>query len=84
MEISDSKIKTFAQPDNKKLREHFERRASNPPYDDLPWSGAWMEYVEEMREIEKQLMEAGKCYELSSTLGLGNQINKADMKRLYQ
>ncbi len=60
MEISDSKIKIFAQTDIEMLREHFMRRAGNPPYDALPWSGAWTEYVEEMRELERQLTEAGE------------------------
>ncbi len=58
MVVSDNKIKTFAQTDREKLRSHFKQRASNPPYDALPWSSAWIEYVEEMRELERQLVEA--------------------------
>lgn len=64
MVFSDSRIKTFAQANaqtnREKLREHFKRRASSPPYDALPWSSAWIEYVEEMRELERQLTEAGE------------------------
>ncbi len=60
MQISDIRIKTFAQMDREKLRAHFKQRASNPPYDALQWSGAWVEYVEEMRELERQLVEAGE------------------------
>ncbi len=60
MQISDSRIKTFAQTDREKLRAHFRQRASNPPYDALPWSSAWIEYMEEMRELERQLVEAGE------------------------
>ncbi len=60
MVISYNRIKTFVQMEREKLMEHFKLRASNPPYDALPWSDAWVEYVEEMREIEQQLTEAGE------------------------
>jgi len=60
MVIGNPRIKTFDKTHREKLRKHFKERESNPPYDTLPWSGAWTEYVEEMREIEKQLMEAGE------------------------
>jgi len=60
MIIDNGRIKTFAQTDREKLRDHFKQRASNPPYDALPWSGAWTKYVEEMRELEGWLVEAGE------------------------
>jgi hypothetical protein len=60
MEIGNDRIRTFVQKDHEKLRKHFKKRATNPPYDSLPWSSAWIEYVEEMRELEQQLMEAGE------------------------
>ncbi len=60
MQISDSKLKTLSQKDREKLKCHFKQRASNSPYDALPWSSAWIEYVDEMRELERQLAEAGE------------------------
>ena len=60
MVIGNDKIKTSPQADHEKLRKYFKQRESNPPYDALPWTSAWIEYVEEMRELERQLMEAGE------------------------
>lgn len=45
--------------DRKKLQEHFKLRAESPPNEALPWSSAWEDYEEEMREIERQLTELG-------------------------
>jgi len=57
-----SKI-TFAQTEREKIREHFVKRASEAPIvsplDPLSME-AWWDYVDEMREIERQLQEAGE------------------------
>jgi len=57
-----SKI-TFAQTEREKIREHFVKRASEAPIVsplDPSSMEAWWDYVDEMREIERQLQEAGE------------------------
>ncbi len=60
MVIGNPMTKTFDKTHREELRKHFKQRESNPPYDALPWTSAWIEYVEEMRELERQLTEAGE------------------------
>jgi hypothetical protein len=56
------RLKTFAQSEREKLREHFTRRASEPPIVnpfDPESMRTWDQYVMEMRDLENQLREAG-------------------------
>jgi len=60
MDNSRNKDKPFAETEREKLRELLKQRGREPPWEALPWSSEWAEYVEEMREIERQLREAGE------------------------
>ncbi len=55
-------IKHFAQSERERLREHFAKRATEVPLVS-PFNAAslriWDEYVDEMRELELQMREAG-------------------------
>jgi hypothetical protein len=56
-----SKI-TFAQTEREKIREHFIKRAREVPLVsplDPSSMEAWWDYIDEMKEIEQQLREAG-------------------------
>jgi hypothetical protein len=57
-----SKI-TFAQTEREKIWEHFIKRAREAPLvsplDPLSME-AWWDYVDEMRDIEQQLKDAGE------------------------
>ena len=56
-------LKTFARSEREKIREHFVKRASEAPVVsplDPSSMEAWWDYVDEMREIERQLQEAGE------------------------
>jgi len=54
---------TFAQTEREKIREHFIKRAREAPLVsplDPSSMEAWWDYVDEMREIEQQLKDAGE------------------------
>jgi hypothetical protein len=54
---------TFAQTERERIREHFARRAGEAPLFnpfDPESIRKWDEYVAEMHELERQLMEAGE------------------------
>lgn len=51
---------TQTKTQREKIRDLFMMRARDPPWEALPWSSAWTDYEEEMREIERQLREAGE------------------------
>ena len=54
---------TFAQTEREKIREHFIKRAREAPIVsplDPSSMEAWWDYVDEMREIEQQLKDAGE------------------------
>ncbi len=56
------RLKTFAQTEREKLREHFTRRASEPPIVnpfDPESMRTWDDYVQEMQEIERMLKDEG-------------------------
>jgi hypothetical protein len=55
-------LKPFARTEREELREHFAKRASEAPIpnsSDPESMRQWFDYVDEMREIENQLKEAG-------------------------
>lgn len=51
---------TRTRTEREQVRQLFIERARDPPWDALPWSSAWEEYVEEMHELERQLRGAGE------------------------
>ena len=56
-------LKPFARSEREKIREHFVKRASEAPVVsplDPSSMEAWWDYVDEMREIEQQLKDAGE------------------------
>ncbi len=57
---NSDKDKPFAETERERLRELLKQRGRDPPWEALPWSSEWEEYVDEMREIERQLREAGE------------------------
>ncbi len=53
----------FARTEREKIREHFARRAGEAPIPnpfDAESMRKWEDYVDEMRELELQLREAGE------------------------
>jgi hypothetical protein len=63
MSIEPNQKIPFAQTEREKIREHFARRAREAPIVsplDPSSMEAWWDYVDEMREIEQQLREAGE------------------------
>ncbi|KCZ73632.1 hypothetical protein ANME2D_00704 [Candidatus Methanoperedens nitroreducens] len=64
MDIESNRIKPFAQSsEREQIREHFIKRAREAPIPD-PFDPAsmlkWGEYVDEMRELEQMLRNAGE------------------------
>lgn len=62
MNRESNPLKPFARSEREQIREHFAKRASEAPVPDPsdPMSmRQWLDYVDEMREIENQLREAG-------------------------
>lgn len=56
-------LKPFARSEQEKIREHFIKRASEAPVVsplDPSSMEAWWDYVDEMREIEQKLKDAGE------------------------
>ncbi len=56
-------LKPFAQTEREKIREQFVRRAGEAPIPnpfDAESMRKWEDYVDEMRELELQLREAGE------------------------
>jgi hypothetical protein len=56
-------LKTFARSEREKIREQFVRRAGEAPIPspfDPESMRKWEDYVDEMRELELQLREAGE------------------------
>ncbi len=63
MSIKPNQKITFAQTEREKIREHFIKRAREAPLVsplDPSSMEAWWDYVDEMREIEQQLKDAGE------------------------
>ncbi|MCE8425830.1 MAG: hypothetical protein J5U17_08650 [Candidatus Methanoperedens sp.] len=63
MNTESKPLKTFALSEREKIREHFTKRAREAPIVsplDPSSMEAWWDYVDEMREIEQQLREAGE------------------------
>lgn len=55
-------LKPFARSEREKIRDHFAKRAGEAPVPnplDPESMRQWLDYVDEMREIENQLKEAG-------------------------
>jgi hypothetical protein len=63
MNIESKPLKTFALSEREKIREHFIKRTREAPIVsplDPSSMEAWWDYVDEMRDIEQQLREAGE------------------------
>lgn len=62
MNSKSKPLKPFARTEREELREHFAKRAGEAPIPnplDPESMLQWLDYVDEMREIENQLKEAG-------------------------
>jgi hypothetical protein len=62
MDKDSSPNKPFVRSEHEQLREHFIKRAGEAPIpnpSDPVSMTVWEDYVDEMRELERQLREAG-------------------------
>jgi hypothetical protein len=62
MKKESKPLKPFARTEREELRDHFAKRAGEAPIptpSDPESMLRWLDYVDEMREIENQLKEAG-------------------------
>ncbi len=86
MEIESKPLKPFARSEREQIREHFAMRAGEAPIPnpfDPESMRRWDEYVQEMRELEQQLQEAG-AMSYPKYSWVGNRIAEADMAVLYK
>jgi len=63
MNTESKPLKPFARSEREQIREHFIKRAREAPLVsplDPSSMEAWWDYVDEMREIEQQLKNAGE------------------------